>query len=86
MLKVLDETSFHDYGYTIINFITKLSETPHMFMTASLGGTKKELKKRIKKIAVYTRETISMKIKSFCFYGTECFAESDSGCNTDGLY
>ena len=87
VLKVLDETSFHDYGYTIINFITKLSETPHMFMTASLGGTKKELKKRIKKIAVYTRETISMKIKSFfVFTGLSVFLLSQIPAVTQMAY
>ena len=87
VLKVIDETSFHDYGYTIINFMTKLSETPHMFMTASLGGTKKELKKRIKKIAVYTRETISMKVKSFfIFTGLSVFLLSQIPAVTQMAY
>jgi bla regulator protein BlaR1 len=74
VLKVLDKDYFKDYGYTIINFITKLSETPHMLMTASLGGSKSELRKRIKKIAVYTKETKQMKIKSFLiFIFLSCF-------------
>ena len=87
VLKVLDEKSFHDYGYTIINFITKLSESPHMFMTASMGGTKKELRKRIKKIAFYTRETKGIKIKSFLvFTGLSIFLLSQIPAVTQMVY
>ena len=87
VLKVLDETSFRDYGYTIINFITKLSESSHMLMTASLGGTKKELRKRIKKIASYTKETTGMKIKSFLvFTGLSVFLLSQIPAVTQMAY
>ena len=87
VLKLLDEESFSDYGYTIINFITKLSDTSHIFMTASLGGTKKELRSRIKKIAVYTRETTHMKIKSFLiFTGLSFFLLSQISVVTQMAY
>ena len=87
VLKSIDEESFHDYGYTIINFITKLSESPHIIMTASLGGTKKELRNRIKKIAVYTKETTKMKIKGFLiFTGLSCFLLSQIPAVTQMAY
>ena len=87
VLKQLDEESVHDYGYTIINFITKLSKNPHISMTASLGGTKKEIQKRIKKIAAYTKETTRMKVKSFfIFAGLSGFLLSQISAVTQLAY
>lgn len=63
VLKLLEEDSYEDYGNTLINFAEKVSQVPSPF-TSGLGGNKKQIKRRILRIASYERPTFLKKLKS----------------------
>lgn len=56
VLKLLEEDSYEDYGNTLINFAQKVSLTPFPF-AAGLGGSMKQMKRRIINIASYEKPT-----------------------------
>ncbi|MFP3155037.1 BlaR1 family beta-lactam sensor/signal transducer [Lachnospiraceae bacterium ZAX-1] len=56
VLKMLKEDEYKDYGNTLINFAEKVSLTPFPFATG-LGGSMKQMEKRIKNIASYEKPT-----------------------------
>ena len=63
VLKLLEEDSYGDYGNTLINFAEKVSQVPSPF-TSGLGGNKKQIKRRILRIASYEKPTFLKKLKS----------------------
>lgn len=63
VLKLLEEDSYEDYGNTLINFAKKVSQVPSPF-TSGLGGNKKQIKRRILRIASYKKPTFLKKLKS----------------------
>ncbi|MBP9478316.1 MAG: BlaR1 family beta-lactam sensor/signal transducer [Sebaldella sp.] len=77
VLKLLDESCYIDYGMTIINFVEKISHSSNMSLTTGISGSKQQIKKRIEKIAVFTKEPKRLKIKSvFIFTVLSCLVLS----------
>lgn len=68
VLKRLDEDSYIHYGRTIINFAEILSQPDSFTVVASMGGSKKQIKKRIEKIAYFKKETRLTQIKSLVIF------------------
>jgi bla regulator protein BlaR1 len=64
VLELLDENSYWKYGNTIINFADKVSCTTNFSCVSEMGGSNKQIKKRIIKIASYCAESKWTKIKS----------------------
>lgn len=62
VLSLLDQDSYLDYGNTLINFAEKISR--FSYSAAGIGGSGKEIKKRILNIAGYRKESRWCKIKS----------------------
>ncbi|MDR1547602.1 MAG: BlaR1 family beta-lactam sensor/signal transducer [Hungatella sp.] len=61
VLSLLDADSCLDYGNTLINFAEKISL--FSYSAARMGGTRKEIKKRILNIACYHKESGWHKVK-----------------------
>lgn len=68
VLKMLDENFYLDYGNTIINFAGKISQKSSLHLVSTIGGTKGQIRKRIEKIASFSREPRSLKIKSITIF------------------
>lgn len=62
VLKMLTEDSYEDYGNTLINFAEKISLNPFPFAT-SLGGNRRQIKRRVLNIASYEKPTFGKKCK-----------------------
>lgn len=62
VLKMLDEEAYEDYGSTLINFAEKVSLTPFPF-ASGLGGSMKQMKRRIINIASYKKPTFRKNLK-----------------------
>ena len=60
---MLDEESYVDYGKTLIRFAKELSLGP-LSQATGIGGTKKQIKKRIMSIASFQIESKWLKLKS----------------------
>jgi bla regulator protein blaR1 len=68
VLKLLDQNQYAAYGNTIINFADK-SYLPGQFaMVNQLASSKKQLKKRIERIAAFTTESKRLKLKSILIF------------------
>jgi bla regulator protein BlaR1 len=64
VLKMLHEDNYIDYGRTIINFAEKLSQGAYLTVAVDMGDSKKQIKKRIEKIASFKTETKLLRMKS----------------------
>lgn len=62
VLELLEEASYADYGNTLLHFAEKVSLRPFPF-SAGLGGTMKQMKRRILNIASYRKPTQLIKAK-----------------------
>lgn len=62
VLKMLEENEYEEYGNTLINFAEKISLTPFSF-AAGLGGSMKQMKRRIINIASYEKPTFMKRLK-----------------------
>lgn len=67
VLSMLAPDNYLDYGNTLINFAERLSRFP--YSVAGIGGSKKEIRKRIISIAGFHRETRWCKLKSRMVFG-----------------
>lgn len=67
VLQMLDEDEYTEYGNTLINFAEKISLSPLSF-TTGIGGSMKQLKKRILNIASYQPKTKWKKRKERCIF------------------
>ncbi|MDE6621084.1 MAG: BlaR1 family beta-lactam sensor/signal transducer [Lachnospiraceae bacterium] len=56
VLQALDSTEYTAYGNTLLNFAQKISLSPFS-LAAGIGGSAKQIKKRIMNIASYTPQT-----------------------------
>ena len=65
VLQMLHESEYISYGHTLINFAQKASRLP-MSSVNTMGGTFKQIQKRIINIAGYEKETLRIKLKSIC--------------------
>ena len=63
VLRTIDENSYADYGYTLLNFAENLSHSSFS-SAAGMGGTKKQIKMRIIHIASFHPESNWLKLKS----------------------
>ncbi len=70
VLKILDEDRYIEYGNTIINFADKILHSTSITSVADMGGSKKQIQKRILKIASFHIESTWMKIKSAIIFTT----------------
>ncbi|UOR10249.1 BlaR1 family beta-lactam sensor/signal transducer [Halobacillus amylolyticus] len=68
VLKSLVEKSYADYGNTIISFVDVPSYSKNFTGSNQLNGPKKQIKKRIEKIASFTIESKWMKLKSISIF------------------
>lgn len=67
VLKMLTEEAYEDYGNTLINLAEKVSLTPFPF-AAGLGGTMKQMKRRIVNIASYEKPTWRKRLKGMAAF------------------
>ncbi len=63
VLKLLKEDAYADYGNALINFTEKISLIPFPF-TSGLGGSRKQIRRRIIHIASYEKPTFFKNLKS----------------------
>jgi len=68
VLKRLPEQYHIDYGKTLLKFASELSRHSAFSFVTDLGGTKRQIKKRIESIASFRAETRSLKVKSVCAF------------------
>ncbi|QHQ59456.1 BlaR1 family beta-lactam sensor/signal transducer [Anaerocolumna sedimenticola] len=71
VLYLLDEESYVDYGTTLIRFAGKVSCPSFPFATG-LGGTKKQITKRIINITSFNPESGWLKVKSILIFAITC--------------
>jgi len=78
VLRMLNKDSYIDYGRTIINFAEKISQSSPLLVAVDMSDAKKQIKKRIERIADYTTETRLLTLKSigiFAFIGFLIFSQ-----------
>lgn len=68
VLEIIGEKHLLDYGNTILNFIEQLSHTPFAIVS-SIGGTKKQIKKRVLSITAFNTASRYFIFKSNCILG-----------------
>lgn len=64
VLNMLEKENYKDYGNTIINFADKILRSSSLTIAAEIGGSNKQITKRILKIASFQTESRWLKIKS----------------------
>lgn len=67
VLDILGENACIAYGNTLINFAEKVARTPFPF-AAELGGSMKQIKRRIVNIAAYKKPTLKKKLKGMASF------------------
>lgn len=67
VLQLLDEQHYIDYGNTLLHFAEKISRFPFPF-TAGMGGSARQIKKRILNIVSYKKEAKWKKRKGICMF------------------
>lgn len=68
VLKRLGTDQYLAYGKAIISCAEKLVESQYLKMVTSIGGSKKQIKERIEKIAMFKKETRQLKVKSIIIF------------------
>lgn len=68
VLNSLDEHSNLEYGNTIIKFAARASEPKNFTLANQLNGSKEQIKRRIKRIASFTKDTKLLKLKSIAIF------------------
>ena len=67
VLDILGENAYIEYGNTLINFAEKVARAPFPF-AAKLGGSMKQIKRRIVNIAAYKKPTLKKKLKGMASF------------------
>ena len=67
VLNMLDKDSYINYGYTLIHFAEKCSRTPFPF-SSGLSGNARQMERRIKNIASYSRPSARQKLKGVILF------------------
>lgn len=57
-----------EYGKTLLNFASKLSPSAALSFAADMGGSKRQIKKRIEGIASFVKESKLLRVKSVCIF------------------
>lgn len=68
VLKKLDKDSYIEYGQTLINFVDNISRPSNLTLTSDIGGSKKQIKKRLLKIMDFHIESSALKFKSILIF------------------
>jgi bla regulator protein BlaR1 len=68
VLNSLDEYSYIEYGHTIIKFAGRASQPKNFTLANQLNGSKEQIKRRIKRIASFTKDTKLLKLKSIAIF------------------
>ncbi|WP_077325513.1 BlaR1 family beta-lactam sensor/signal transducer [Virgibacillus siamensis] len=68
VLTMLEENQHAAYGNTILNFVDKSYHSRHFAIVNQFAGSKKQLKKRIERIADFTKESKLLKLKSMLIF------------------
>ena len=68
VLEILPEEAHINYGETLLNFASASSRPSVYFFTATMGGSKRQIIKRIEYIASYTAKSGMSKIKGICAF------------------
>jgi len=90
VLEQLERKEFFEYGNTLIQFAEKVSLTPFPY-TAGIGGSMKQMKRRILNIASYRTPSPSRKRRGLAAFGItalllSCFAPALSVYGGDAAY
>ncbi|MGN8647317.1 BlaR1 family beta-lactam sensor/signal transducer [Gracilibacillus sp. HCP3S3_G5_1] len=72
VLKRLDKDSYTEYGNTIIDVAELFSRSTRIAFTNHFNESKKQIKKRIEKIASFTDESKWLKLKSIAIFSFIC--------------
>ncbi len=67
VLNMLDADAYIEYGSTLIRFAETLSRSPGPF-TAGIGGSKKQIHRRILNIAAYQKPTLEKRLKGMAAF------------------
>lgn len=67
VLQILHEEDFEAYGTTLINLAEKISLSPFPF-TLGMGGTMKQMKRRVLNIAGFRKQTLLKKVRGIIVY------------------
>lgn len=67
VLKLLDESDYHAYGNTLINFAEKVSLAPFPF-AAGISGNMRQMRRRITNISSYKKPSFFRKIKGLAAF------------------
>ena len=69
VLEVLEQENYYEYGHTLIHFAEQISKTPFS-CTSGLGGSMKQMKRRIANIASYQTPSRGKTVKGLAAFGT----------------
>lgn len=72
VLNIIEKENYINYGKTIIHFIDNISRKKFLNLTSNIGGTKKQIKKRIESIASFSFESKKRNIKSIFIFIFTC--------------
>lgn len=64
VLEILNETEYEHYGNTLINFAEKISKEDFFPFVTGIGGSLRQIRKRILNVANYRKESQRQKIQS----------------------
>ncbi|EQF27508.1 regulatory protein BlaR1 [Clostridioides difficile CD160] len=68
VLKKLDKENYIEYGQTLINFVDNISRPYNLTLTSNISGSKKQIKRRLLKIANFHAESKFLKFKSILIF------------------
>lgn len=68
VLRRLPEEQHVTYGQTLLRFVDKLSRPAILSFAAEIGGSKRQIKKRIESIVSFVKESTLLRIKSVCIF------------------
>lgn len=68
VLNILDKNSYIEYGNTILNFADKILSSSSLTHISEIGGSSKQIKKRIIMIASFQAETKWLRFKSITIF------------------
>ncbi|TGA97469.1 BlaR1 family beta-lactam sensor/signal transducer [Sporolactobacillus shoreae] len=68
VLELLDKRGRSEYGYTLLDFAGNYSQPLRFTLKNDIGGSKKQIKKRLERIASFKDESKRLKIKSIAAF------------------
>lgn len=68
VLKLLPEEHYIDYGKTLLKFVNRQSPSKTLSFATDMGGSKRQIKRRIEGIASFKMESKRLQIKSICVF------------------